>query len=162
MQTIFKICLVVAALVFLKKHLLDGPRDFKKDGLLPLEVRYVQGTKPTGERAILVEFWATWCGPCRQTIPHLNALYEQYHLRGLDIVGISSEDADPVRTFMQNVPMKYTVALDPEKRYQKALKVRGIPHAFLLDRDGKLAWQGHPLTLAPDEIERVLPQPAPR
>ena len=157
MQTILKICLVIAALVFLKKHLLDGPRDFKKDGLLPLELAYVQGTPPSGERAILVEFWATWCGPCRQTIPHLNALYEEYHLRGLDIVGISNEDVDPVRAFMQGVPIRYTVGLDPKQRYQKALKVRGIPHAFLLDRDGKLVWDGHPLTLGPKEIESVLP-----
>ena len=159
MQTILKICLVVAALAFLKKQLLDGPRDFKKEGLLPLEVGYVQGSKPTGERAILVELWATWCGPCRQTIPHLNALYEQYHLRGLDVVGISNEDTEPVRAFMRQVPIRYAVGLDPAQRYQKALKVRAIPHAFLLDRDGKLVWEGHPLSLAPNQIESVLPPP---
>src|SRR4030095_13932645 len=99
MQTVFKICLLVAVPVFLKKQLLDGSRELQKDGLWPLEVSYVQGSKPTGERAILIEFWATWCGPCRQSIPHLNALYKKYKDKGLVIVGVTDEDNVTIRRF---------------------------------------------------------------
>ena len=105
---------------------------------------------------MLMEFWATWCPPCRESIPHLNSIYDQYHAKGLSVVGISSEDASTVQAFMRQVPMKYTVALDPQRRYGSALNVHAIPHAFLVNRAGKVVWDGHPMTLTDADIQKVL------
>ncbi|HEY2342121.1 MAG TPA: TlpA disulfide reductase family protein [Chthoniobacteraceae bacterium] len=156
MKGLLKFIAVVALVIGAKAYFFGGGANFKERGLLPLEVSYVKGAKPADDQPLLIECWATWCGPCRQSIPHLNKVYEKYHPRGLNIVGISNEDAAAVQSFMQQVPMNYTVALDPTAHYAKELKVKGIPHAFLLDRDGKLVWHGHPMELTEADIEKVL------
>jgi hypothetical protein len=61
-----------------------------------------------------------------------------------------------VQGFMQQVPMQYAVALDASGHYFKELSIQGIPHAFLLNRDGKVVWDGHPMELTAAEIEKVL------
>ena len=156
MKPFLKILLLVAAVVFIKKEFIDDHSDFKKRNLLPLDVSFVQGPKPEDNQPLLVEFWATWCGPCRQTIPHLNEIYAKYHPRGLNAVGISNESASTVEGFMHQVPMNYPVALDAPGRYSRELNIRGIPHAFLLDRQGKVVWEGHPMELSEAQIEKVL------
>jgi thiol-disulfide isomerase/thioredoxin len=105
---------------------------------------------------VLVEYWATWCGPCRQSIPHLNDLHARYASRGLVILGVTKEPRETVERFRREVPMDYSVALDTTGSLGRQLGVSGIPHAFLVDRMGKIVWRGHPMNLPEEEILKVL------
>lgn len=93
---------------------------------------------------VLVEFWATWCGPCVAGIPHLNEMQARLGDQGLRILSFTDEDRRKVEKFQKNakVPIEYTVGLGSS--LSAVYGVRGIPHAFVIGRDGKLAWHGHP------------------
>lgn len=113
-------------------------------------------------KVYVVEFWATWCGPCKATIPHLTEVQKKFKDQGLTVVGISNEakSLDKVKAFVaeQGDNMDYTVAVDTtgtvEAGYMKAYEQRGIPTAFIVDGQGKVVWYGHPLA----EMEEVLTQ----
>jgi thiol-disulfide isomerase/thioredoxin len=156
MKTVLKLAGLIAVGVALTTYLRQGGVDLKKENLLPVAVTFVQGEKPVEDQPLLMEFWATWCPPCLESIPHLNSIYDQYHPKGLSVVGISNEDAATVEAFMRQVPMKYPVALDPRMRYGSALNVHGIPYAFLINRAGKVVWDGQPMTLTGADVEKVL------
>jgi len=115
------------------------------------------GDKPglTGH-LLLMEFWATWCPPCRASIAHLNELNKRYHDQGLQIVGITDEDKAVVESFRTQTPMNYAVALDKDQTLAREFQVQTIPQAWLLDRDGEVVWSGHPMELDQQIIDRVL------
>jgi thiol-disulfide isomerase/thioredoxin len=98
----------------------------------------------------VVEFWATWCPPCKKSIPHLTKLQEQYKDKKVTIIGISNEPVKTIKPFVEKMgdQMAYTVASDAKQlthtHYMQAYGVRGIPHAFIVDGKGKLVWQGNP------------------
>jgi peroxiredoxin len=92
-------------------------------------------------KVVLVNFWATWCPPCRKEIPDLEALYNRFQGRGLIILGISDEDAGKVKSFIANQKVNYPILLDPGRKVNERFEVRGIPKSFIYDRDGKLASQ---------------------
>lgn len=104
----------------------------------------------------IVEFWATWCPPCRESIPHLNAIYDKYQKQGLEVIGISNESKPVVKKFIETTPMKYHVAIDEGSKYSKPFDIEGIPHAFLVDKSGKIVWEGHPMELEESAIEKLL------
>lgn len=105
--------------------------------------------------AVLLEFWATWCGPCRAQIPHLNELHGTYAERGLVVLGVNfGEQQAVVEPFVKANAIAYPIGFDgaAAKRYG----VRGIPQAFLIDPDGTIVWAGHPAKVAAGDIERAL------
>jgi thiol-disulfide isomerase/thioredoxin len=108
-------------------------------------------------RPLLIEFWATWCPPCRGSIAHLNDLDKKYHDRGLQIVGIAEEDKAVVERFRARTPMHYAVALDAGHALATEFQVQTIPQAWLMDKDGRVVWSGHPMQLDEHTIARVLP-----
>lgn len=93
-------------------------------------------------KVVLLEFWATWCGPCIPEIPHLQALYSEHASAGLEIVGISFDgNEDPLREFLDTEPMPWIHILDTEGMQGKLAEqfnVSGIPRSLLLDRDGRI------------------------
>ncbi len=107
-----------------------------------------------GKTVYVVEFWATWCGPCRTTIPHLNQLHKKLKDRGVVIIGVTTEDEATARPFMEKMNMSYRVALDTDRTTEETWMkdVEGIPHAFIVDRGGRVIWAGHPM----DGLEQTL------
>lgn len=103
-----------------------------------------------GGDVTIVEFWATWCGPCRKTIPHLSQVQDYYGPRGVQVVGISNEEESVIRPFVDEMgsKMDYAVAVDNNNEtsnaYMGGFGVNTIPHAFVVDADGSVAWHGHP------------------
>lgn len=104
----------------------------------------------------VIEFWATWCPPCRTSIPHLTELQHKYKDENVTLIGVSTESTDKVKPFVdeQGDKMDYTVAVDAKKEmsnaYMKAFGQGGIPHAFIVDKQGNVAWHGHPMMM--DEV----------
>ncbi|MHC4538349.1 MAG: ankyrin repeat domain-containing protein [Planctomycetota bacterium] len=91
-------------------------------------------------KVVLLDFWATWCGPCRQAIPHLQALHKKYKDQGLVVVGINNEkDHDKVKKFSEE-QISYVVLLDADEQFEE-YGVRGIPTAFYIDREGKIRYR---------------------
>ena len=90
-------------------------------------------------KVVLVNFWATWCPPCRKEMPDLDALYAQFHKKGLVVLAISDEEISKVEPFIKDHAVKYPILLDPGRSVNKLFAVEGIPKSFVYGRDGKLA-----------------------
>lgn len=113
-------------------------------------------------KVYVVEFWATWCGPCIQSMPHLVELQNKYRGEGVQIVSISDEDLETVQELMgQDYPGEektfaevtnaYTLTVDPDgsstEDYMRAAGRNGIPASFLVGKTGLVEWIGHPMEL---------------
>jgi len=92
-------------------------------------------------KVVLVNFWATWCPPCRKEMPDLQALYDKYKDRGFVVLSISDEEAAKVSPFVAERKITYPVLLDPGRKVNTAFVVEGIPKSFVYDREGKLVAQ---------------------
>ncbi len=115
------------------------------------------GDKPDlAGKALLIEFWATWCEPCRESIPHLNEFWKDYKDRGLVVIGLTKEDEARVREFVKEVPIHYFIGRDPSAELAGHLGVTVIPHTIIVDKTGRITWEGHPETMQPGDIENVL------
>ena len=129
----------------------------KEGGQLPaLALNYLGKQPELSGKPLLVEFWATWCPPCRKSIPHLNEIYSKYKAQGLQIVGITDEDEATVKKFQKQIPMDYNVAINTPGAIYEKFGIQAIPTAFLVDKTGKIVWTGHPMELSENEIQSVL------
>jgi thiol-disulfide isomerase/thioredoxin len=90
-------------------------------------------------RTVLVDFWASWCGPCRQSFPWMNDLQRRYGDRGLVIVAVNlDKDRGLAKSFLAEVPATFTVAFDPKGATAASYKVKAMPTTFLVSPEGKL------------------------
>lgn len=90
-------------------------------------------------KVVLLDFWATWCGPCRESIPHLVQLYKTYRESGLELIGLSVDKGDPaiVRNFAKSMDIPYPVVIASEEIVRN-YSVTAIPTTFLIDKEGKI------------------------
>lgn len=147
--------------------LIQGPASAKLtigDAAPPLKIaEWIKGepvelSAGAGKTIYVVEFWATWCGPCRESIPHLSRLQQTYKDKNVVFIGISSEPVETIQPFVRQMGerMEYTVAADRDEKtsmaYLAAAGLTGIPHAFVVGKDGRIAWHGHPA----EKMEAVL------
>jgi peroxiredoxin len=90
---------------------------------------------------VLVNFWATWCGPCRQEMPHLNRLYEQYAKAGFTLLGVNIDDDPKAAAAMAaRLGVTFPVLLDSEKHVSRLYDVDTMPATLLIDRNGKVRY----------------------
>jgi cytochrome c biogenesis protein CcmG/thiol:disulfide interchange protein DsbE len=90
-------------------------------------------------KVVLVDFWASWCGPCRQAMPVMAALHKEYSPRGFVVLGVSiDESREDMEAYLKRDPMPFAIVRDPKGRLARSLGVAGIPTSFILDRSGKI------------------------
>jgi peroxiredoxin len=90
-------------------------------------------------KVVLLDFWATWCDPCREETPHFVELQDKYGGQGLQIIGVSMDDGpEPVREFYRQFRMNYPVVMGNAKIGELYNGVLGLPIAFVIDRDGRI------------------------
>jgi thiol-disulfide isomerase/thioredoxin len=111
----------------------------------PLTLKGLQG------KIVVVEFWATWCPPCRKSIPHLIELNKKFAEKGVVIMGLTDEPKTKVEPFAKEMAMDY--AIGGESTSGGAYGVSFIPMAFIVDTAGTITWQGNPLNA---EFEKAL------
>jgi len=95
-------------------------------------------------RVVMLNIWATWCAPCRDEIPVLQALHEQYGRDGLEIVGVSVDargEQARIGDFARGMRMTYPIWHDPDDRVSSLYRAIGVPETYLIDRDGILRWR---------------------
>ena len=92
-------------------------------------------------RVVLVNFWATWCGPCRQEMPHMNRLYEKYRASGFVLLGVNvDEDPHNAASVAAKLGVKFPVLLDTDKKVSRLYDLVTMPSTVLIDRDGRVRY----------------------
>jgi peroxiredoxin len=92
-------------------------------------------------RVVMVNFWATWCGPCRQEMPQLNRLYEKYRASGFVLLGVNvDDDASKAAEVATKLGVTFPVLLDTDKKVSKLYDLSTMPSTVIIDRDGKVRY----------------------
>lgn len=102
-------------------------------------------------KVVLLEFWATWCGPCVEGIPHLNELARKYSGKSFQLLTFVEEGHQTMDKFLKRRPVEYPIGL--ESTALEDYGISGIPHAFVVNQAGKIVWHGHP---AGPEMEKAI------
>lgn len=100
--------------------------------------------KPDTEgKFVIIDFWATWCGPCRKAIPELNEIAKEFS-KDVVVIGISDEPVEKIKAMKEPV-IEYYYGVDTKKTMDKILEIKGIPHVIIIDPKGIVRWEGFPL-----------------
>ncbi len=120
-------------------HAVVSPQSAAPDFTLKtVEGRNLRLQEQRGQ-VVMVNFWATWCGPCKQEMPHLNRLYGRYQASGFTLLGVNVDD-DPrqAMAFAARMGLKFPVLLDADKAVIKRYDMGSMPATVLIDRDGRV------------------------
>jgi thiol-disulfide isomerase/thioredoxin len=169
-HSLFAYCLIVTLAFAGCAEKVDAPDALVEGSIAPevTNITYLQGdaVEYGTKAAYLIEFWATWCAPCKESAPVLSRLQAEYKDRGLLVAGFSDETETIVKSYLAayGANIAYTIGLDPDGVVQKnfidGYGEMGIPWAFLLDGDGTLIWVGHPMAEELEvELAKLLPEP---
>ena len=135
---IFPVCLGLAFLLSQCAKEEKGPSLAPEFSLKTLTGEEFSLAKNKG-KTLLIDFWATWCAPCRESIPHLVHLHKTYRGQGFEVVGLSMDKGDPktVEQFVRSLDIPYPIAIAPDD-IARAYGVNGLPTTILIDKEGKI------------------------
>ena len=136
--------------VFLLLGLLCASRGFGADS--PLELDQYRG------QVVVVDFWASWCVPCRRSFPWLNRMQEKYREDGLVIVGVNLDSsAEDAQSFLREFPAEFSIVFDPDAALAQRFDVAAMPTSFVLDRNGEIVANHLGFKVRDqDEYERII------
>ena len=121
--------------------------------------KWLTARPDTTGKVVLIDFWATWCGPCREAIPELNQLQKSFK-DDLVVIGVSDEKEAAINKFKTSVSMDYALAIDTKAVTNKKYGIAGIPNVVILSTDGIVRWQGFPLSpqerLTPMIVKQII------
>jgi thiol-disulfide isomerase/thioredoxin len=120
------------------------------------ELKYVQGKDPAHPRLVIVDFWATWCAPCIEAIPHLNEIAGQFADARVAVVGVSREPETTVLRFLSKGQLKYTAALDVDGSLNRDLRIWALPFSFIVNSASKIIWRGLPESITDALLRELL------
>lgn len=134
---------VGSAMPAYKAELLDGQ---------PFDVAAERGN------VVFLNLWATWCFPCRDEIPELQKLHNEYAAQGFKVVGVSLDESgkEAVQKFVTDNSMTYPIALDPEGKLANVFQTTVIPTSVLIDRNGKIVWKKYGRISVDEELMSAL------
>ncbi|MGB5623977.1 MAG: TlpA disulfide reductase family protein [Gammaproteobacteria bacterium] len=154
MATLLVAALAVAGSVSAARNLVGSPApDFTLSGLSGANLRLseYQG------RVVMINFWATWCGPCRQEMPALQTIYQRYEPAGFTLLGVNVDaEPDGARRMAEDLGVSFPLLFDADKDVSKLYDVRAMPVTVLVDRDGRVRYVHH--GYKPGYEERYLDQ----
>ena len=107
-------------------------------------------------KVVVLEFWATWCGPCIAAIPHLNELADKFKDEPVQFIAITDQDETVVRPFLRKKPMHAWIGLDTDRSMFKDFGIKGIPHTVVVDQNGIIAAITYPTYLAEQQLKYLL------
>lgn len=92
-------------------------------------------------KVVLLNFWATWCPPCQQEMPGLESLYLKFKDRNFTVLGVSLDEEgwDPIRKFLQTVPVTFPIVNDAEQKATDVYQIYRVPETYLIDKEGRIA-----------------------
>lgn len=133
----------------------SGPRSFLNKPSPTIAVqKWLPETPDLTGKFVLVDFWATWCGPCKKSIPTLNAMSAKFKDKML-VVGLTDEDEETVAK-MTEPKIDYLIAIDTEHRSLSAAGITAIPHTLLIDPKGFVRYEGHPDNLDESMVQELI------
>lgn len=126
--------LLLSLLVSATSQAMDSAPGFILDGMeAPVSLEQQKG------KVVYLDFWASWCAPCRQSFPWMNELKQRYGAQGLAIIAVNLDKLrDDSTAFLATTRPEFTIAFDPEGKTAEQYQVEGMPSSYLIDRDGKL------------------------
>jgi thiol-disulfide isomerase/thioredoxin len=122
--------------------------------------KWWNGQPDIAGKLVVVDFWATWCGPCVKAIPHMNEIARAYP-NEVACVGITNEsnrnfEEGLVKAKLKKSTFEYAVGIDPQARMYNFFQIRGIPHVAIFSSDGVVRWQGYPMSLDPATVNSLI------
>ncbi|MBL4900087.1 MAG: TlpA family protein disulfide reductase [Colwellia sp.] len=119
--------------------MLSFPSNAYADETINSQVALEQALAKHKGEVIYLDFWASWCGPCRKSFPWMNKIEAKYKQQGFSVISINLDaNKDLAAKFLKETPASFTVIYDPKGKIAKHFKIQGMPSSMLIGRDGKI------------------------